>query len=403
MGIRGLLKNIITMSKSNVLDTHISNYKNSIIAIDAENLLYKFSSHECTYNSNKLQQDYSYSFNLFTELIEKYLCNNIIPVFVFDGKPPILKQDTLSQRRDKKHKIKNKIEDLKKELIERCEQNSSILLSQKDTDLLLQITKEQENNPNISYEYRNSCKQFLSAFGFSVINTKCEAETYCVKLLMSGYVDYIFTDDSDVIAYTIAQFINRPELIAIPGRNYKIIMSKKDFLGHTNPHELQEYNILNILESFNMNPKQFIEYCILCGTDYGPKPKLTIDPFKLIKNFKTIECIIQDYGSLGEFDEKYKEIYNIYKDSDTNEDFIDIETVTSIDITENIAITTICVTRPTMNKIKENDVIDLKKLYVTDKSIFKMFDILRKYNKINKIEDPDIYFNTESLLINKKY
>ena len=42
--------------------------------------------------------------------------NNIIPIYVFDGKPPVEKTDVLVVRKEKKQEYKNRIADLMKML-----------------------------------------------------------------------------------------------------------------------------------------------------------------------------------------------------------------------------------------------------------------------------------------------
>ena len=109
-------------------------------------------------------------------------------------------------------------------------------------------------------------------------------------------------------------------------------------------------------------------------------------------------------GTCGlEFDEKYTEIYNIYKDSDTQEDFIVNKptTIANVTIKGPVAVTTIEVVRPTLLPLDIDEVLELSKIFVNNKLIFRFLDILRVYNKLNGIKNPDTYFEIESMLINK--
>ncbi len=48
----------------------------------------------------------------FLNQIIQLLSNNIIPVYIFDGKPPPAKDKELSERREQKVKLKNKLDEL---------------------------------------------------------------------------------------------------------------------------------------------------------------------------------------------------------------------------------------------------------------------------------------------------
>ena len=72
---------------------YLTNYKNKTIAIDLSNYLYK-----AIYNNEK-----NFIYYIF-KIVTKLKRNNIVPIFVFDGKSPEEKTDTIKQRRDKKDK-----------------------------------------------------------------------------------------------------------------------------------------------------------------------------------------------------------------------------------------------------------------------------------------------------------
>ena len=101
MGIKNL--NLLLSSKCNcaINQRNLSSYNGMIIGIDLSIFLYKY-----LYGNNDHIEG-------LTRLILRLLKNNIIPVFIFDGKPPKEKEDTILER-----KLKKEFMHMKKEIME---------------------------------------------------------------------------------------------------------------------------------------------------------------------------------------------------------------------------------------------------------------------------------------------
>ena len=65
-----------------------------------------------------------------------------------------------------------------------------------------------------------------------------------------------------------------------------------------------------IIQDFNLNHNEFIEFCVLCGCDYCKSvPKIgNLTAFKLIQKYKTIENIINETNY--NFPENYLKDFN---------------------------------------------------------------------------------------------
>ena len=100
MGIKGLKKYI----KSCIFYKDISDYSDSKVAIDTSIFLYKFK-----YGGNNFLR----SFKKQIDTLQKY---NITPIYVFDSSCNELKQDTITERRNKYIDLTQKINDLENEL-----------------------------------------------------------------------------------------------------------------------------------------------------------------------------------------------------------------------------------------------------------------------------------------------
>ena len=199
-----------------------------------------------------------------TNRIYYYLNNNIIPVFVFDGVPPIEKKETLKKRTNIKQRIKSKIEmlsniNLDNNYLQQNEINKEI---NKLTNQLVYVNKY----------HILECKKLLTLLGIPFICAPDEAEKYCVFLYKQKLVDYIVTDDTDVLTF---------------GGNHILKTSIKN-------DTIIEMNLDIILNKFNYSYDKFIEFCILSGCDYLPIiPNLGINTvFNLFKKYDNIKSII---------------------------------------------------------------------------------------------------------------
>ncbi len=352
MGIRDLFKNIQIYAPSAISTKKLENYKGSIICIDSESLLYRF-----------IDENESVSLNSFIKFTITYLNYGIIPVFVFDGKPPMSKQETTVKRREKKEQSIQRKQELTEELEKIKTTSPYILASEKESEIIDKIYKETRNNPIVAYEYRVNCKKMLASLGLPVINTSCEAEAYCVKMLVTGMVDYIYGNDSDIIAYTVAQFIKRPELLHID-RHFKIFTDKKDSVYKY--IEFQEYNINKILMCFEMNSEQFLKFCILSGTDYNSSKRVD-DLFSIVKT-KDIE-----------FDIASTICYNTFINPDETLKIGSEEISTDLQIVKDRAITTFTVKRPSISL--NIDTEELKKFKNSGINILGILMTLHEYGE----------------------
>ena len=92
MGVRNLNSLIRQMCIRTLKKTPLSDLKDKQIAVDISIYMYKFKQ-----NGDLIDGVFN-MINIFQK-------HNIQPIFVFDGKPPIEKQDILNERYNKKRRI----------------------------------------------------------------------------------------------------------------------------------------------------------------------------------------------------------------------------------------------------------------------------------------------------------
>lgn len=103
----------------------------------------------------------------------------------------------------------------------------------------------------------------LNFFGFPIIFAKEEADSQCAMLSKQGLVDYIVSDDPDILLFGSNNIV----------KNFTTVEKKKMDLINTE----------DILTYFKITHSQLIELCLLLGTDYaetiagvGPKRALNL-------------------------------------------------------------------------------------------------------------------------------
>jgi flap endonuclease-1 len=216
--------------------------------------------------------------------------NNVYPVFIFDGKPPDMKNEVLTNRR----KIRDNA------IIQLATQKYTTTTSfnnAKENELLrkqsLRITKEQIVQ----------VKLLMDACNVLYIDAPAEADTLCSQITKENLVYATLSDDSDLHIYDCPRVL----------KNISIMKETFDL-----------YEEAKILNELSLTKNQFIDMCVLAGTDYNPSNRINIeDAYGQIRqreedyvedilvkqmfqyNKKTTRLIKMHYSSL--FD---KELYN---------------------------------------------------------------------------------------------
>ena len=284
MGIKSLTQTIKRESSESITHENLYKLSGKRVAVDASLVIYQnllnIGNRPLFKNSNgKITNHIS---GLFYKIVN-YLSLNIELIFIFDGKPPEMKSDTLINRRNKADDAKLKMNNA---------------LSQEEKD------KYEKSSLRLTKEMINDVKKMLEYFGIDWIHPDGEAEAYASELCRIGYVDYVLTEDMDTMVYGC------PKLI----RNCTDkTLKRKDIVS--------VFNYSKMIEDLEITHDQFVDFCIFCGCDYCDSvPKVgNITALKLIKKFKNIESIMENtkYEYPENYIEKVKssrEIFMMWKD-----------------------------------------------------------------------------------------
>jgi flap endonuclease-1 len=317
MGIKDLCQFLKKVCPSVFINLPINSLSGQRIAIDTSVYLYKFI---CINNQHKGNW-----IDMFIHMILWLKHNNIRPIFVFDGKPPKEKEKTQKDRRENRGKLKSLIEELT-DLIEiigdmdQINTNDENLYNRLFKILNTDISKlskkfilyelnniyKKENSKfiNIGQTEIQTIQELLTYWGIPWFQANGEAERTCSWLCRSGWVKGVLTTDSDVLAYGCPVFIQD---LKINDPLCKIVRYE------------------DILQVLDLKEEEFIDFCILCGTDYnnrlpGIGPNTAYD---LILKYKKIENI----PNINRDNLCYETVRNLFKLPDKD----DVEKVLILD------------------------------------------------------------------------
>ena len=259
MGPRGLNQFLKTNKPNGINEVDLSHFNGKTIAIDASIYLYRFNT------NNELIE------NLYI-MICIFKRHNITPLFIFDGKPPVEKYETLNIRR----KERDEAEKLYEMLVNNNISDVSISLLEK-----LKRKKTKINSHN-----RLEAKHLLENCGISYIEAEGEADELCAYCVLKNIAYACLSDDMDLFVYGCPRILRYFSMM-----NQTVVY-----------YELEE-----ILESLSIPIEVFKNITILSGTDYNNQI-MSIDKLYniYIKNTKDLEEIMKKFQ-----DEKYKNIRQI--------------------------------------------------------------------------------------------
>ena len=248
MGIQYLNKYLKNNCSNSINKIHLSNLRKKIITIDTSIYLYRFASEGGIIDG---------MYQMITILL-KY---NIIPVFIFDGKPPKEKQETINKRKDNKYIAREKYRKLKNK-IEEIENNDITFDTSKLENELLELKKQ---FIKIKYTDIEAVKELMKIMGVTYFHAEGEADELCVKLVLKKHAWAVLSEDMDMFVYGCPRVLRYLSLV-----NGTVIM----------------YNTRDILKKLKLSCSEFREICVLSGTDYNISQNSNISLYNTLKHFE---------------------------------------------------------------------------------------------------------------------
>ncbi|CAH1997017.1 unnamed protein product [Acanthoscelides obtectus] len=266
MGILNLSKLLADVAPQAIKETELKNYFGRKVAIDASMCLYQFLIAVRTEGAQLATADgetTSHLLGTFYRTI-RLVENGLKPVYIFDGKPPVLKSGELTKRQGKREEAQK--------ALEKATEAGDAAEMDKFNRRLVKVTKQ----------HAQEAKKLLSLMGIPYIDAPCEAEAQCAAMVIyirvkAGKVFATATEDMDALTF---------------GSN---VLLRRLTFSEARKMPVQEIHLDKVLDGLQLTQKEFIDLCILMGCDYtdsirGIGPKRAIE---LVQKHKSIEGILQ--------------------------------------------------------------------------------------------------------------
>jgi flap endonuclease-1 len=274
-----------------------------LVAVDAFNALYQFLSNirqmdgtPLMDNKKRVTSHLSGLFYRTTNLMAR----GIKLAYVFDGKPPMLKYDTIGARTEHKREAEEKYLQAKKE---------------GNTEDMYKYAKQ---NIKLNDEMIEESKKLIGALGLPVIQAPGEGEAQASILAKDGCYA-VASQDYDALLF------GTPRLI----QNLTLAKKKRLASGAYVPVESELIELERVLNALQIDHDQLICLGILSGTDFNPGGVKGIGPKKALMFvqkykqpvliFEAVERQLINDGLEVPFD--WTEIFEIFKKPNVNRNY----------------------------------------------------------------------------------
>lgn len=302
MGIKNFHKFLRKHYPEIYTDTSLSTFSNKKVAIDINIYLFK-------YKSIHKERWINVLFSLII-LLKKY---NIDCVCIYDTKSPVEKDARKQERKQRKKNAEDKIHEIQEDLLKYNQTGiASDLLKQIShkkgalkkvlniqTDVIdreaiyRELTSLSNQIVNITKYDVAISKQLLQILGIPYYDADGEAESLCSYLCCHGKVDAVLSDDTDVLVYGTPCFLTKLNL-------------KQETCVVLTPEP--------IFEKLRLTKEQFVDLCIMSGTDYNDNiPNIGNEKaYILLQKHSSLELIEQEKKELDTQILNYKRIREIF-------------------------------------------------------------------------------------------
>ena len=253
MGIRNLNQYLRDNCPNSIKCINISELSGKKIVVDISIYLYKYEGEHAL-----LENMYS--------MLSIFMYYKIIPIFIFDGKPPPEKRSLLTKRRECREVAQEEYNKLKLRLDATTDDTLN------DTErqhIVASMEQLQKQTIQINKEKIETVKALIRAFGATYSDAPGEADELCALLVIKKKVWACLSEDMDLFVYGCSRVLRYFSLIS---------------------HTVVLYHSKGIYNEINMTHKEFQEVCVLSGTDYNSNDK-NVSLSETISHFKRFKKV----------------------------------------------------------------------------------------------------------------
>jgi len=266
MGIKGLFPFLSENAPLSIKETKMEAMTGRVLAIDASMCLYQFlvavRQGEAQTNLSNAEGEVTSHIQGFLSRTVKMIELGIKPAYVFDGKPPELKQQTLVGRAEKK-----------------AEAAADLATALEGGDAE-EIRKAAHRTARATPQMNADVQELLRLLGCPVVLAPSEAEASCAALCRAGKAYATATEDMDALTF------GTPVML----KNFFDTESSRT----QTKRPVWEVRLDMLLQQLDVPMERFIDFCIMCGCDYCGTIRGVGPPtaFKMLKTHGSLERAI---------------------------------------------------------------------------------------------------------------
>ncbi len=286
MGIKNLARFIRNHYKTSTKKIDLKSLRFKKIAIDTSIFMCKF---KATAGDDWLAS--------FVSMVCSFRKLDIHPIFVFDNGAPPEKSVERKKRDAAKRKQRERIIQFENAIAqhEKTGQPCEFLLKEYAMEMKRQsgsthflrgvtfridvmvekLRRMKKHNFSIKPKDFETLRSFLDLVGVPWIMAELEAEKTCVNLIHHGLATAVMSEDTDCLPYKAPFFISKIDLRKMTA---------------------EQICFDDLLEELHFDTDQFIDFCIMCGTDYNDNiPRIGVSKaFDLIQKHGSIDNLPMD-------------------------------------------------------------------------------------------------------------
>ncbi len=280
---------------SKLIESRVTSFENlfgKTIAVDAMNTLYQFLTTIIQFDGTPLKDSQgkvtSHLSGLFYRTV-KFLEYGIKPVYVFDGKPPVLKATENAERKRRREEALKEWEKLKKE------------------GKIKEAHQKAMQSKKLTGEMVLESKKLLDFMGIPYIQAKSEGEAQAAFMNKIGQVWAVASQDYDSILFGCERLVKN---LSITGKRKKI---NQEIYVKIEPEIIITSNALKKL---GISHEKLLWAAILIGTDFNPRGCKGIGPktaLELVKKHNSFENLLNDPKVVWESENNPLEILDFFK------------------------------------------------------------------------------------------
>lgn len=271
------------------------------IAIDALNVLYQFLSSIRQPDGTPLKDSHGRITSHFSGLFYrtlKLIKAGIRPCYVFDGKPPKIKETTNTERRERRENARKK----HKEALERGDIEEARKWAQQGVKVDENVIKDS--------------KELLCAMGVPCVQAPSEGEAQAAFMTQKGDVWASSSQDFDSLLFGASILLRN---ITITGKKK---VPRKEVYVEIKPEII---HLRDVLDKLGITREQLVVLGIGIGTDFNPGGLSGMGPktaLNMVKNEGNVPVLLKKIGNgKWDFDTSPEEIFDFFMNPPVTKDY----------------------------------------------------------------------------------